>query len=81
MPRVDFSNMHYNAQEIIGAGTLQFHALSVISASNTISVGKHVELQRKIDWGVDLGRGMIMPALLIFETLMLLDNGLASLHL
>ena len=70
MPRIKLANMHHYAQQVVRARPLQLHAFAAIPVLGTVGVREHVELQRELDWIVDLGRcGLIRPALLIFETL------------
>lgn len=69
MTSLDFSDVHYNTQEIIHTWSLQLQAFTVVPAANSVRIRQHVQLQRKLNRVVDLGCGSIMSALLVFKTL------------
>ena len=53
------SNVNDDALEIVRATSCQLEVLLLILASSTICVGKHLELERERDFGVNLRRRTI----------------------
>jgi len=69
MSRFDLANVHNHAQQVVCARALQLHIFAAIATPNPGRVRKHVELKRELDNIVYLGRGAVVSALFVLETL------------
>lgn len=69
MASVNLTHVNDNTHQVVGAGSFKISQLTTVSATPTVSVGKHVQLKRKVDRLFDLGRRAVVSSLLILKTL------------
>ncbi len=68
MTRINLTDMDDDTQQVVRATPAELVVLFSVVAPAAVSVGQHVQLERKLDRRVDLG-GFVVTALFILESL------------